>query len=98
MADIQFEDKAKIQEIIKESSRLTYLITQKYGIQLEEIIRLRVDGDNIKIDVHTTTEMLRFKAKGTRHALVKDLETGGMKMVLDPALAQAIYEIVYDYA
>lgn len=98
MADKQFTDPSIIQEIIQSSARLKYLVTQKYQVALEDILSIRVDGDNYKIDIHTTPETFRFKAKGTDQALVKDPNTGGMALVFDPALTQGIYEIVQDYA
>ncbi|NJL15036.1 MAG: hypothetical protein HC913_19905 [Microscillaceae bacterium] len=98
MADVSFEDQEKIKEILKTYSRVHYLVTQEYGIPLEAVLSVRVDGENGKIDVNTADTMLRFKAKGSENALVSDPETGGMKMVFDPALAQAIFEIIQDYA
>ncbi|GAB4410411.1 MAG: hypothetical protein OHK0053_37220 [Microscillaceae bacterium] len=98
MADVSFEAPEKIHEILTAYSRVHYLVTQEYGIPLEEVLLVRVDGDNGKIDINTAESMLRFKAKGTENALVSDPATGGMKMVFDPALAQAIFELVTDYA
>ncbi|WP_016951634.1 hypothetical protein [Anabaena sp. PCC 7108] len=97
MADITFTDKNKITEIINTSSRLKYLIKFTYQIPLEDIVSIRVDGNNFKIDVETDTEMFRFKAKGLDNVIMKDIKTGIMQLTLDPALAQAIYNIVDEY-
>ncbi|MDX2304045.1 MAG: hypothetical protein NW226_14660 [Microscillaceae bacterium] len=98
MADLMFEDKSKIEEILATSSRLKYLVTQEYGIKPDEILYVRVDGDNFKVDIETHMAMYRFKAQDTEHVLLKDAETGVMKKEFDPALAQGIYEIVHDFA
>ncbi|MFM6137713.1 MAG: hypothetical protein ACKO3K_03070 [Cuspidothrix sp.] len=97
MADITFSDKNKITEIINTSSRLKYLIKFTYQISLEDIVSVRIDGNNFKIDVETETEMFRFKAKGLDNVIMKDVETGIMQLKFDPALAQAIYNIVDEY-
>lgn len=98
MADVMVTDRAAIEDIVGMSSRLRYLLTVSYAIAPETISAIRVDGDNFKIDVHAGDEIYRFKAKGLEEALLKDPETGGLKLVLDPALAQAIYAIVGEYA
>ncbi|TAF10599.1 MAG: hypothetical protein EAZ77_02955, partial [Nostocales cyanobacterium] len=91
MADISFTDKNKIAEIINTSNRLKYIILFTYKISLEDIISVRVDGDNFKVDVNTETEMFRFKAKGLDSVIIKDVETGILQLTFDPALAQGIY-------
>jgi len=98
MADINFENRDKIIEIIKESNRLQYLLTHHYKLALDDIIAVRVDSDNYKIDVQTVSTRFRFKAKGTENVLLKDPSSGIMKLTFDPALAQAILEITHDYA
>lgn len=98
MADVSYTDRAKLDQILAESSRLRYLVTETYGVKPEEITSIRVDGDNIKVDVNVGARLLRFKAKGTEDALVPDPATGGMKLVLDPALAQALYNLVEEFA
>lgn len=98
MADINVENRDKIVEIINESSRLRYLLTNHYKLSSEDIVAIRVDGDNHKIDVKTASVQLRFKAKGVENVLLKDPASGIMKLTFDPALAQAIYEITNDYA
>ncbi|MBD2695193.1 hypothetical protein [Anabaena catenula] len=98
MADISFTDKSKIVEIINTSSRLKYLIVFTYKIPLEDIVSVRVDGYNFKIDVNTETEMFRFKAKGVDSVIMKNIELGILQLTFDPALAQGIYNIVDEYA
>ena len=98
MADINFENRDKIEEIINESSRLRYLLTHHYKLSSEDIIAVRVDSENRKIDVKTPSARLRFKAKGVENVLLKDPASGIMKLTFDPVLAQAIYEITTDYA
>jgi hypothetical protein len=98
MADKRFEDPDTIGAVVDTSSRLKYLLTSTYGIGLDEIEAIRVDGDNFKIDVHAAGQMLRFKAKGLDHVLAKNPESGALELKLDPALAQAIYNIVDDFA
>ncbi|MBD2628017.1 hypothetical protein [Trichormus variabilis] len=97
MADISFTDKSKIVEIINTSSRLKYLIVFTYQIPLEDIVSVRVDGYNFKIDVNTETEMFRFKAKGVDSVIMKNIELGILQLTFDPALAQGIYNIVDEY-
>ncbi len=98
MTDISFTDKIKIEEIIDTSSRLKYLLKSAYQISLEEIVSIRVDGDNYKIDVNTEMETFRFKAQGLENVIMKNPELGILQLTLDPALAQAIYHIVDEYA
>ncbi len=98
MADISFIDKTKIIEIIETSSRLKYLLLSTYQISLDDIDSIRVDGDNYKIDINTDTDTLRFKSQGLENVLMKNPETGILQLTLDPALAQAIYNIVDEYA
>lgn len=98
MADINVENRDLIEEIIKESSRLRFLLLQHYKLTLADVTAIRVDSDNFKIDVQTANVRLRFKAKGTENVLLKDPASGIMKLTFDPALAQAIYEITSSYA
>lgn len=98
MADQRFDSPDQIRAIVQHSSRLRYLLTATYGVNLEALEAIRVDGDNIKIDVHPTEgPMLRFKAKGLQHVLRRDPDKGIMTMELDPALAQALYSIVDEF-
>ncbi|WP_071190741.1 hypothetical protein [Trichormus sp. NMC-1] len=97
MAEISFTDKNKIAEIINTSNRLKYIILFTYKISLEDIISVRVDGDNFEVDVNTETEMFRFKTKGLDSVIMKDVETGILQLTFDPALAQGIYNIVDEY-
>ena len=98
MADITYEQNEKITEIINSSSRLKYLLQETYRVKIDSITGLRVDSDNMKIDINMGSEMIRFKAKGTEDVLAPDPQTKNMTMVLDPALAQAIYAICNEYA
>ena len=98
MSDRNFEEQDEIQRILGESSRLRYVLSTHHGVALDAVTSLRVDGDNAKIDVWVGERMMRFKAKGTQRVLATQPDGGGMAMTLDPALAQAIYEIVGDYA
>ena len=98
MADISFTNREKIQEIINTSSRLKYLLTFTYKISLDDIVSVRVDGDNFKIDVNTEEDMFRFKAKSVDNVIMKNPESEIMELKFDPALAQAIYNIVDEYA
>lgn len=98
MADVTYTDRAKIEEILRASSRLRYLVTVTYAAPLEAIEPVRVDGDNVKVDVTAGGRTLRFKAKGTEQCLVPDPEHGGVRLALDPALAQGLHEIVGDFA
>lgn len=96
MADVSYTEREMIDAILAASSRLRYLVTHTYGVAPQQVTRIRVDGDNVKVDVYAGERLLRFKAKGTSNALVPDDE--GVKLVLDPALAQALYELVADFA
>lgn len=98
MPDKTYSSPEKIQDILSESSRLRFLLTERYGLKLSKIDSIRVDSDNHKIDIRSGDTHLRFKAKGTDAVLMKDPETGIMKMVFDPALAQGVLEIVHDHA
>ncbi|NJL91093.1 MAG: hypothetical protein HC916_15880 [Coleofasciculaceae cyanobacterium SM2_1_6] len=97
MADIDFTDNNKIQEIINTSSRLKYLLKFAYQIPLDSIVSIRVDSDNMKIDVNTDSETFRFKAKGLDSVIMKNPELGIMQLTLDPALAQAVYNIIDEF-
>ncbi len=98
MRDITYDNPATIADILSLSSRLRYLLQTTYNIAPDDITSLRVDGDNYKIDVHTETDMFRFKAQGLENVISKNPETGVMSLEFDPALAQGIYSIVEDYA
>ncbi|AFZ27444.1 hypothetical protein Cylst_5428 [Cylindrospermum stagnale PCC 7417] len=97
MADISFTDKSKIAEIINTSPRLKYLLAFTYQISLDDIVSIRVDGDNFKVDVNTKTDMFRFKPKGIENVIMKNPEIGILQLQFDPALAQGIYNIVDEY-
>lgn len=96
MRDETFEAPARIAEILGDSYRLRYVLTNAHGIQVDDVTALRLDGDNTKIDVWVGDRMVRFKARGTQHVLATR-PSGGMAMELDPALAQAIYALVHDH-
>ncbi len=98
MSDKLYKEKGKIKEILSSSNRLKFLITETYGVAIDDIDNLRVDSDNFKVDVNTLNTMYRFKAKGVQNVLLKDNSTGNMKMALDPVLAQAIHEICNDFS
>jgi hypothetical protein len=97
MTDSSFDDKDKITQIINSSSRLKYLLMFLYNIPLDDIISVRVDGDNLKVDISTATEMLRFKPQNLEHVVMKNPEIGVAQVTFDPALAQGIYEIIDEY-
>ena len=97
MADICFTNREKIQEIINTSSRLKYLLNFTYKISIDGIVSVRVDGDNFKIDVNTEADMFRFKAKSLDNVIIKNPESKIMELKFDPALAQAIDNIVDEY-
>ncbi|NJK35243.1 MAG: hypothetical protein HC919_09935 [Oscillatoriales cyanobacterium SM2_2_1] len=97
MADILFADREKINEIINTSGRLKYLITATYQISLDDVVSIRVDGDNFKIDINTDTDMLRFKPKDLENIIMKNPGTGSLQLTFDPALVQAIYNIIDEY-
>ena len=97
MAQIRFTDRENIEEIINTSGRLKYLLTYTYKVSIDDIVSVRVDGDNFKIDVNTKEEMFRFKAKGVDSVIMKNLESEIMELKYDPALAAAIYNIVDEY-
>jgi hypothetical protein len=98
MTDISFTDRDKIREVIDTSSRLKYLLKFTYQLSLDDIVSVRVDGDNFKVDINTEEDTLRFKSQGEEHVIMKNLETGSPQLTFDPALAQAIYNIVDEYA
>lgn len=99
MADNVFNEASKIAEIVSESSRLRYLLSFTYGMDLTKIEKIRVDGDNIKVDVWYEGRMYRFKAKGTTNALKPKVEDPScLEMVMDPALAQGLYNLVDEFA
>ncbi|MBD3885791.1 hypothetical protein IFO70_29185 [Phormidium tenue FACHB-886] len=98
MPDVSFTDKSKITEIINTSSRLKYLLKFRYELSLDDIVSVRVDGHNFKVDVITETDMFRFKAKDMEHVILKNPEHDVLQSVFDPALAQAIYHLIDEYA
>ena len=87
----------KISEILQLSSRLRYMLSQHYHVQVDDIVSILIDGPNHKIDIQTKTTQLRFKSKGTQNVLLPDPERGHLMMTLDPNLAQSIYEIIEDF-
>lgn len=98
MAFNSYEEQTKIREIISTSNRLNFVLSDKFKVTPNEITSIQVDGDNFKVDIFSKEILYRFKAKGTDSVAMKDIETGGMKMAFDPALAQGIYEICEDFA
>ncbi len=100
MADVSFTDRGKISEIINTSSRLEYLLKFRYKISLDDIVSVRVDGDNLKVVVDTETDQFLFKPKGSdlNYVIMKNLELEGLHLTYDPILVQAIYNIVDEYA
>lgn len=97
MTDISFSDRSQINEIINTSSRLKYLLIFIYKIAINDIISVRVDGDNFKLDIYTKKDMLRFKAKGLENVIMKNPDNNILQLTFDPALAQGIYKIVDEY-
>ncbi|HLO50467.1 MAG TPA: hypothetical protein VK211_18770 [Kamptonema sp.] len=97
MADISFTNEERIGEIINRSSRLKYILTFTYKISLDDVISVRVDGDNFKIDVNTEAEIFRFKAQGVENVIMKNPKSRILELTFDPALAQAIYNIIDEY-
>ena len=87
----------EISEILRNSSRLRYILSQHYHVQADDIVSILIDGTNHKIDVQTKDTLLRFKSKGTQNVVLPDPESGHLKMTLDPALAQGIYEMIEDF-
>ncbi len=98
MTDISFTDRDKISEVIDTSSRLKYLLKFTYKLSLDDIVSVRVDGDNFKVDINTKKDMFRFKPQGVEDVIMKNPETGMLQLTFDPALSQAIYNIVDEYA
>lgn len=97
MTDTSFTDKDKITEIINTSGWLKYLLTSTYQISLDEITSVRVDSDNFKVDVNTETDVFRFKPQGLENVIMKNPELDILQLTFDPALAQAIYNIIDEY-
>ena len=97
MKDHTYSEIATIKAILALSPRLKYILLQNHSIDIDGIASIRVDGDNYKIDINLTDSMLRFKAKSLTHALIPHPSSGGLTMVMDPALAQGIYNIVDDF-
>ena len=87
----------EISEVLRNSSRLRYILSQHYHVQADDIVSILIDGTNHKIDVQTKNTLLRFKFKGTQNVVLPDPKSGHLKMTLDPALAQGIYEIIEDF-
>ncbi len=98
MADVSYDARDKIDAILEESGRLRFLLSDTYGVTGDQITKIRVDGDNVKVDVWIGERMLRFKAKGTDRALRLNPDSGVMEMVFDPALAQGLYNLVDEFA
>ena len=96
MSDTTHHNPETIARILAISSRLKYLLKVTLQIDLSTISSIRIDSDNVKIDIHTD-RLFRFKAKGLQHVLLPDPETGSLKMDFDPALAQGIYAIVDEF-
>jgi len=96
MKDQTFEAPARIAEILADSGRIRFVLAETYGVAVDAVTSLRLDGDNFKIDIWAAERMIRFKAKGTDRILATQ-PGGGMAMQYDPALAQAIFRLVDDY-
>ncbi|MBK8399049.1 MAG: hypothetical protein IPL26_27900 [Leptospiraceae bacterium] len=97
MADIQIKNPNKIQEIIYESSRLRYLLSDRYKLPISNIQAVRLDSDNYKIDLYTKETYYRFKANGLENVLTTNPDTMSMDLQFDPALAQAVYRIIEEF-
>ena len=97
MATNSYTSSEKIQEIFSLSSRLRYLLNQHYSIKSQDIRCVVIDGDNVKLDIETPNKRLRFKAKGPQNVLLPNPQNGQLVMTVDPALAQALYEIASDF-
>ncbi|MCB9233240.1 MAG: hypothetical protein H6581_16405 [Bacteroidia bacterium] len=97
MPDKTITSPETIQEILSESSRLRFVLSDKYGLHSGNITSIYVDGDNFKLDIFSGEAGFRFKAKGLDSVLLQDPETRAMSLQFDPALAQAIYEICDSY-
>jgi len=93
MPDQTFDSPEQMAEILGESARLRYVLDTHHHIAPADVTAIRIDGDNRKIDIWAGERMVRFKARGTQHVLGTQ-PGGGMAMALDPALAQAIHELM----
>ena len=98
MPDIQIKNPNKIQEIIYESSRLRYLLSDRYKLPISNIQAVRLDSDNFKIDLYAKDTFFRFKAKGLENVLATNPDTRSMDLQFDPALAQAVYRIIEEFS
>ena len=98
MADTELTDITKINEIINTSSRLKYLLNSTYQISIDDIVSVRIDSDNFKVDVNTEMETFRFKPQGLENVIMKNIETGILQLTFDPALAQGIYNIIDEFS
>lgn len=96
--DQTFHNPDVIQRILAVSGRIRYILTSHYEISLDDITGIRVDADNRKLDIQLPEAMYRFKVKGPSQALMRDPATGGLQMVMDPALVQGIMNIIDDFS
>ncbi len=97
MTDHLYTEKTSILALLRLSNRLRFLLTDEYGIRVEEIVSVFVDRENKKLDIQLSDRLLRFKAKGVRNVLVPNEKTAGLRFTLDPALAMGIYEIIGEF-
>ncbi|HMV41994.1 MAG TPA: hypothetical protein PK079_13750 [Leptospiraceae bacterium] len=96
MADIEITNPNTIQEIVYESGRFKYILSEIYNLKISAIQSIRLDSDNFKIDINTKDTYYRFKPKGFEDVLMTNPETRSMELKFDPALAQAVYRILND--
>ena len=97
MMDRVYTEKNTISEILRLSNRMRFLLMDQYKVKTDEIVSIRVDSENKKVDINLPEKLLRFKAKGVKNVLIPNIKTGGLSFTLDPALAMGIYEIIGDF-
>ena len=60
MADTTHEDAATIQEVLKHSPRLRFVLTDAYGMALDGITAVRIDGDKFNKEMGSGPEVKVF--------------------------------------
>jgi hypothetical protein len=87
-----------IAEILIQSSRIKFLLLDRYNISPEEITKVIIDGENRKVDFRTETTNLRFKMKEEQHVLLPAAHNVRiLEIALDPWRWHNIAEIIHDW-
>jgi hypothetical protein len=94
MVDFVYDEQPKIVKLLGCTRRLQFVLTDTYGVAIDQVTRVRIDCDNAAVDVHVGERRLPFKVKGDGHVMVRDDSVGGVAVRYDPWLAAETASIV----